>query len=185
MSKLPVGPTGSLSCALHNQQDMAPSPSGEPTNQQFFEWSQRALVLKARVEELSVACAERETERDLSRRVVATKDAEMAVLVGILQEDAREHRIDPDVDCKCAVCRALSTAPEEAKKLLARLKELEAMLACEGRGCNTCELYQATDNACGDALGLECKHDNGDVECLEDDENPFPNWVRRRLTCEK
>lgn len=72
-----------------------------------------------------------------------------------------------------------------ADKQEKRADELEKMLACGGRGCNTCDLYQDVDDAYGDALGRACTRDNGDVECLEDDEDPFRHWVRQKLKCER
>lgn len=48
-SGLPTGPHGSLSYDLYNQQDMCPTPQGEPSNKAFFDWSQRAKVMEDRI----------------------------------------------------------------------------------------------------------------------------------------
>lgn len=92
----------------------------------------RYEAAEARVEELSVACADREAERNLSRRVVEGQKARMAVLVGALGPMFRyaagmlmhrEHVAAGDQDLYTADITkaeaALSSAPEEATRLLA------------------------------------------------------------------
>jgi hypothetical protein len=121
-------------------------------------------------------------------------DAQIAVLMGALEESARDcqglRNVARCADCEsvasCLTPTALSSAAGAAKKLLARLKGLESLLSCDGRHCNTCEHYQVADDSYGESLGTVCVHEHGKA-CREQDPDeggPLPQWQRRKLKCE-